>query len=183
MNSPSTWLQIRASLRQTWLQRSPREQQLLSICTLGLLLVATWSTALAPALRTWQEAPARQAQLDAQSKNMLQLQAQQKGLQKPNPITRSESIQWLETSLAELGPGAKISQQGERATLSLNAAPAEALARWLSLARESALSLPVQAQLQQSTAPTRVPVKGQSALTSPPQNEVHWRGTLLLRLP
>jgi general secretion pathway protein M len=100
---------------------------------------------------------------------MRQLQAQEKSFQQANRITRSESVQWLEASLADLGPGAKISLQGERATLSLSAAPADALARWLSLARESALALPVQAELQQSIAPA--------------PNAVIWRGTLLLRLP
>jgi len=183
MKRASTWLQTQAALRHAWAQRSLREQQLLGLCAAVLLLVSVWSTALAPALRTWQEAPARQARLDAQSQSMRQLQAQEKGLQKPNPITRNESVEWLEASLADLGPGAKISRQGERATLSLNAAPADALARWLSLARESALALPEQAQLQQSTTPNLTPAKGKSAPTTTPHNEVVWRGTLVLRLP
>lgn len=169
MNTPLTWHKTRAALRQAWAQRSPREQQLLRTCAAVLVLVSLWSTALTPALRTWQEAPSKQAHLDAQSQSMRQLQAQEKKFQKTNPITRSESVQWIEKSLADLGPGAKIILQGERATLSLNAAPADALARWLSLARENALALPVQAQLQQSKAPA--------------PNEVVWRGTLLLRLP
>ena len=65
----------------------------------------------------------------------------------------------------------RISLQGDSATLSLQAAPAAALARWLSQARDNAQALPTQAQLQQiNTAKTDSP-------------EVTWRGSLVLRLP
>lgn len=140
---------VQSALRQAWAQRQPREQTLLALGAAVLLLAALWQLGLASALRTWQEAPAQQARLDQQSQAMQQLQAQAKKLQQPLTLSRSESVQWLEKNLADLGAGAKISVQGERATLSLEAAPAEALARWLGLARERALALPVQAQLQQ----------------------------------
>lgn len=175
---------LRSALSQAWAQRSPREQLLLGLGALVLALATLWSMALAPAWRTWQEAPARQASLDAQSQQMLQLQAQAKTLQKPSPITRAEALAWLENNLAELGPEARISLQGERASLSLNAAPAEALARWLSQARERAQALPVQAQLQQGTAAkdakALTPAK---ASTDSNAEAVLWRGTLVLRLP
>ena len=138
-----------SALHHAWAQRQPREQKSLALGAAVLVLAALWQLGLAPALRTWQEAPAQQARLDRQSQAMQQLQAQAKKLQQPLAVNRSESVQWLEQHLSELGAGAKISVQGERATLSLEAAPAEALARWLSLARERALALPVQAQLQQ----------------------------------
>ena len=77
----------------------------------------------------------------------------------------------MEKNLTELGPNARISLQGNSATLSLQAAPAAALARWLSLARDNAQALPTQAQLQQ-VSPTK---------TDSP--EVTWRGSLVLRLP
>jgi general secretion pathway protein M len=99
---------------------------------------------------------------------MRQLQAQAQILQKPNPITRSESARWLESSLTELGPNAKLSLQGERATLSVDAAPAQALAHWIGLAREHAVALPVQAQLQANASPDTPGLL---------------RGTLVMRLP
>jgi general secretion pathway protein M len=102
---------------------------------------------------------------------MRQLQAQAQGLQKPRAIARTDAALWLDKNLAELGPNARISLQGDSATLSLQAAPAAALARWLSLARDNAQALPTQAQLQQ-VSPTK---------TDSP--EVTWRGSLVLRLP
>lgn len=159
---------MQTALQQAWAQRNPREQKLLAWGAVVLLLAAVWSLALAPAWRTWQEAPAQQARLDAQTQTMRQLQAQAQNLQKPNPITRSESARWLESSLTELGPNAKLSLQGERATLSVDAAPAQALARWISLAREHAVALPVQAQLQANASSDTPGLL---------------RGTLVMRLP
>lgn len=146
------------SLHNTWLslwgQRSAREQHLLGWASLVLVLATVWSLALAPALRTWQQAPGKQAQLDAQSQRMRQLQLQAKSLQKPPTLTRAEAAQWLENSLGSLGPNAQISLQDERATLRVQAAPADALARWMSQARDNAQALPLQAELQQTEAAT-----------------------------
>ncbi len=167
-----TWM---TPLRQGWQaardRRSPRERLLLGLGIWVVSLAALWLLALAPALRTWQEAPARQALLDTQSQRMRQLQAQAQGLQKPRAIARIDAALWLEKNLADLGPNARISLQGDSATLSLQAAPAAALARWLSLARDNAQALPTQAQLQQVS-----PAKADSP-------EVTWRGSLVLRLP
>jgi general secretion pathway protein M len=166
---------LTATLRQgwkaAWARRSPREQQLLGIGFWVLSLAALWMLALAPALRTWQEAPARQALLDTQSQRMRQLQAQAQSLQKPVALSRADAAKWLEKSLEELGPNARISLQGDSATLSLQAAPAAALARWLSQARDHAQALPTQAQLQHASPP------------GPNSLDVTWRGSLVLRLP
>ena len=177
-----------AAFRQAWAQRNPREKQLLGLGAAVVLLAALWGLALAPAWRTWQEAPAKQARLDAQTQSMRQLQAQAQSLKTPNPISRSESAVWLEKNLGELGPKAKVSLQGERATLSVDAAPAEALARWISLARERALAMPVQAHLQQG--PAAAPALSKSAskpdntsAVGPDASPSLLRGTLVLRLP
>ena len=162
---------MRNAWQAAWRQRSPREQRLLGLGMWLLGLAALWVLALAPALRTWQEAPARQALLDTQSQRMRQLQAQAQGLQKPRAIARSDAALWLEKNLAELGPNARISIQGDSATLSLQAAPAAALARWLSQARDNAQALPSQAQLQQVSP------------ASADRPEPTWRGSLVLRLP
>jgi general secretion pathway protein M len=206
------WLgQWQNTWQSSWRQRSPREQQLLLVGSLVLTGAAIWSLALAPALRTWQEAPAKQAQLDEQSQRMRQLQAQAQSLQKPQTLSRAEASQWLEKNLSDLGPNAQIQLQDDRATLRLQAAPADALARWLRQARENAQALPLQADMQgaETALPNRpalapaasAPVKpmasaGQIASTAqiqpqapntatPPQTqgEALWRGSIVLRLP
>lgn len=161
---------LRKGWQAVWAQRSTREQLLLGIGVWVLGLAALWMLALAPAMRTWQEAPARQALLDTQSQRMRQLQAQAQGLQQPRSMSRNDAAQWLENNQAELGPNARIVLQGNTATLSLQAAPAAALARWLSLARDNAQALPTQAQLQQTNAPGK------------DSTDITWRGSLVLRL-
>lgn len=162
---------VRKGWQAAWARRNPREQLLLGLGAWVMGLAVLWTLALAPALQTWQEAPARQALLDAQSQRMRELQMQAQSLQKPAAISRTDATQWLEKNLAELGPNARISLQGESASLSLQAAPAAALALWLSQARENAQALPTQAQLQQVSAP------------GPDHNKATWRGSLVLRLP
>lgn len=173
--SPSALRPLRDALRQAWLQRSPREQQLLRLASVLLLLTVLWTLALAPAWRIWQVAPAQQARLDAQTQHMRALQAQAQNLKKPTGISRAEAVRWLESSIGTLGTGAKISWQGDQANLRVEAAPADQLAHWLSQARERAQALPLQAQLQQ-TQPS-------ATASGDPASAVFWRGTLLLRLP
>jgi general secretion pathway protein M len=169
MSSNKPWQQARKTWQQAWAQRSPREQTLLLAAALLFLSVALWQWALAPALQTWQQAPARQAALERQTQTMRALQAQAKALQKPSTVSRTEAAQWLEKNLSSLGPNAKISLQGDNATLRVEAAAASAMANWLRQARESAQTLPLQAQMQQ--------------VNSPAGNEVLWQGSLVLRLP
>lgn len=175
MNARLSLQPFRAALQQAWAQRPAREQQLLRWGGGFLVLLALWSLAIEPAWRTWQSAPAQQALLDAQTQTMRQLQAQAQRLQKPNPISRSESVQWLQNNLANLGPDAQVNFQGESATLNLNAAPPEALARWMTQARERALAMPIQAQLQPA------PAAGPDDSAAPKTPLL--RGTMVLRLP
>ncbi len=175
-----------AHARAFWQQRSARERQGLLLASACIALALLWRVALAPALQTWQEAPAKQAWLDQQSQQMQTLRAQAQGLNTSHALTRREAVQWLQAHLEDLGPGAQLQLQADTARLSLQAAPAQALANWLSQARENAHVRPVQAQLQQVTNP---PPSKPGATTASPgmdnavDNAVRWSGSLQLRLP
>lgn len=165
------------ALQSTWGQRSDREQQLLGAGAAVLVLAVLWWVALAPALRTWQQAPARQAALDAQTRQMQQLQAQALALKKPLAITRAQALRWLETHIPTgLGPQAQWRLQGDRLSVTLSGTTPAQLAAWLAQAREQAQALPVQAQLQQMPAPPAAKAAG----TDSP---VLWGGSVLLSLP
>ena len=157
------------ALRSLWQQRSVRERRLLVLAAALLALALLWSWALAPALQTWRSAPERQAELDRQSRQMLQWQAQARQLQATTRLSPAQAQARLQASSAALlGAGAQLSLQGDQLRVQLQAAPAEGLARWLAQAREQAQALPLSAQLEQ--------------LGTDPQ-DVRWRGQLLLRLP
>ena len=132
-----------------------------------MLLSTVWRVALAPALRTLQEAPAQQALLDQKTQHMLALQTQANALQQRGKVSRADALQWLDRHLDTLGEDAQISVQDDRVRLRLQKAPPDALAQWLVQAREQALVLPIDAQLQRSAPP----------------NATFWRGSMTLRLP
>lgn len=195
MSTPSTEQEattltaLRAALHQAWQQRSVRERQLMLVAAWLVLASALWSLAFAPALRTWHEAPKRQASLDATSSQMQQLQAQAKSFKKPSTVTRAEALRWLEENIpTQLGEETRWQLQGERLSVQLSGTSPERLASWLAQARERAQALPVQAQLNQSNAENTQPNASSkkpspSSASEADSNGIRWNGTLLLSLP
>ena len=160
------------ALRAAWQQRPARERRLLLAGGVFLALLAVWQWGIAPAVSVWREAPARQARLEAQTRQMLQLQAEAQRLQAPSHMGRAQALERLQASADRLlGPGAQLREQGEQLQVTLLATPAPALAQWLALAREQAQALPVHTQLKQAPRQANGP-------TDP-----LWQGSLVLRLP
>lgn len=129
---------------------APRERlaMTLALWTMGLALL--WWLALAPALSTLRQAPARHAQLDAQLAQMQHLAATATALQSSGAAQaprRDEALRALETATAALGSGARLTVLGDQATLTLRAAPPQALAQWLAQARVNARVMPREAKL------------------------------------
>ena len=171
----SSMTALRVALSQAWQQRTARERQLMLVAAWVLVATALWSWAIAPALRTWHEAPTRQAALDATSKQMQQLQAQAQAFKKPQAVARAEALRWLEENIpTQLGTETRWQLQGERLSLQLSGTSPEQLASWLKQARERAQALPVQAQLQQANPASKPDASKQA---------VRWSGSLLLSLP
>lgn len=185
----ATLTAVRAAWARAWQQRTARERQLVLIAAGVLVASALWSWALAPAWRTWHEAPKRQAALDATSQQMQQLQAQAQAFKKPSALTRAEALRWLEENIPkQLGAETRWQLQGDRLSVQLSGAAPEQLASWLGQARERAQALPVQAQLQQASAKASGPASPTSMANTPSKPDlsngpVLWNGTLLLSLP
>lgn len=130
-----------------------------------VLLALAWWVAIGPAMATLRGAEAQHRAADEQLQRMLALQAQARALQAQPRQGYDEALRQLEASVQQrLGTTARMMVSGERVTLTLSAVPADALARWLTQARVSARSVPVEARLARNPA-------GQ------------WSGTLVLNLP
>lgn len=188
-NTPAIFRGL-APLRAAWQQRPARERRLLVLAGMVLGAALLWQWGLAPALATWRSAPQRQAELDNQTRQMLQLQAQARQLQAPGRVPRADAVRRLETSARELlGAQARLHVQGDQLRLSLNAAPASGLAQWLQQAREQAQALPQSARLQRADSSANTPpASPASPATSTPRppasaTEPLWQGELSLRLP
>ena len=204
MNTPLTNTRaMLASLVQAgqtlWRSRSSRERLGLTLAASLIALALLWQIGLAPALRTWQEAPTRQATLDAQRERLLQLQQQAQALQALPRVGQEEALRWLQGPAIEaLGPGAQVRVQGDQVQVQLQAASPEGLTRWLRQAREQARALPQQVQLQQAALPTagsattsssasataaqKAPAVSRPAGAAAATGGLAWKGSLVLKL-
>ncbi|MBQ9579014.1 MAG: type II secretion system protein M [Ottowia sp.] len=146
----------------------PAKRHALLAAIAALVLVLLWVLAISPALATLRKAPAQRAALQGQAQQMQQLAAEAQQLKTLPRMDAAEAQRALEQSVQQrLGTGARISVAGGRATVTLNATPAAALAAWLTDARLNARAVPLDAKLQRggaADAPT-------------------WSGTLSMALP
>jgi general secretion pathway protein M len=160
------------TLQARWNQLAARERTLLSLAAGLIALAAVWLLFLAPIVTTLRSANAKAQALDLQLQQMLALQTQVQSLQKQPPMAFDEALKALNQATEQtLGSGAQIAVVGERANLTLQGVPADALARWLAQARLNARSVPLEARLARA-----VSVKDNT------QGAV-WNGTLVMSLP
>lgn len=158
-----------AGLKKYWAQRPVRERRLVLGAGVLLLALGTWQVVLGPAWSVWRSAPERQRQLDAQTRQMLDLQAQARQLQAVPLLSHEAAMKQLQASAQQLlGPGAQLQLQGDLLRVTLQAAPAEGLAQWLAQARSQSQARTVQADLQRQEAEAA---------------EILWRGQIQLRMP
>lgn len=134
---------------------SPRERQavLIALWVVGLGLL--WWLAVAPALATLREAPARHARLDAQLGQMQRMAAAATALRSESTaqaLSRDQVLRALEAATASLGSTAQLSVLGDRATATLRGASPAALAQWLAQVRINARLLPLDTQLTRDPA-------------------------------
>lgn len=158
------------ALQARWRALARREQTLVLAAATLVALALLWWVALAPALQVLRTAPARHAAVDAQLQHMQSLQAEALQLQAAPRARGGDALRTLQTSLAQqLGASAQLNTAGDRATVTLKAAPADALAAWLTQARATARVVPLEAKLTRSAAPAANPA---TTLTNRPGNFV-----------
>lgn len=157
------------TLRKHWQALAAREQRLVLLAGCVLALGLLWWLCLGPALASLRSAPARHAAVDQQLLQMQQLQQQAEPLLRASRAPVKDAQALLQSSLsAELGATAQLQWLGTQAQIRLQAAPANALARWLSQVRSNTHAVPAQAQLSRSAGP---------------DGEVRWSGQIALDLP
>ncbi len=140
-------------LKTQWQAMAPREQNFVLGAGALVSLAIVWWVAIAPALQTLRTAPARHAVLDTQLQRMRGLQAEAQQLQAAPRSTTGDAVGALRNDLTQrLGTAAQLNVAGDRATVTLKAAPADALAQWLAIARSNARAVPIEARLTRSAA-------------------------------
>lgn len=148
-NQSSSLQALKQEWQTKWAALAPRERQ--------IALVAAWLAGLTlvimvgvrPAWRTLSEAPAQLRELDGQLDQMRRLADETQLLKLRPPVPPAQSEAALKSATDRLGAGARLAIQGDRATLTLNKVPGDALASWLDEARGAARAKPTEAGLMQ----------------------------------
>lgn len=156
-------------LQARWSRLAARDKNLARLAVLLVLATLVWQFSLKPALATLRTADAQAVALDAQLQHMQELQTQALALQKQPALGFDDAVRALTTATRQtLAATAQLSVAGDRASVTLKGAPADALAQWLAQARLNARSVPVEARLVRASAP---------------DGGATWNGVLVLGLP
>ena len=169
-------------LQARWDALAGRERVFLLLAATVVAAAALWWLALAPALATLRAADAQHRVLDAQLQQMRSLQAQATALQSQPKLGGDDAQRTLDALLKQkLGASAQMSVAGDRASITLKGANADALAQWLTQARINARAVPSEVRLVRS-AMSGSGSAAPGAAASGAGNAV-WDGTLVLNLP
>lgn len=144
---PPALQQALAALRTAWAAREPRERRLVAAAAWLVGLFLLWSLALQPAWRTVREAPARLDELDRQLQSMQALAGDVRELRAAPPLPRAQASAALRAASERLGPKGRLSEQGERAVVTLEGVSGEQLRAWLLEVRGAARARPVELNL------------------------------------
>ena len=139
---------LRQQAATWWQGRAARERQAMAAVGIVLALYFIWTLCIAPALRTLREAPAQLDRLDAQLQQMQRVAAESSALRSVAPVSNAQAALALKAASDRLGDRARLTLQGERASLALTGVDTDALRAWLQEARSGARARPVEAQLQ-----------------------------------
>ena len=137
----------RAQLQARYAKLDARERQMVVVIGGLLAFLLVWLVLVRPAWKTLDEAPALREQADAQLLQMQAISTEAKLLRALPPVSESVAEQVLKSATDDLGGKAKLSVQGNRATLTVTGINGEDLRKWLIQARGGARARPVEATL------------------------------------
>jgi general secretion pathway protein M len=130
-----------------WQSRAPRERQLIVVMVVSVTILLVWLILIQPALRILREAPLELDRLDQQMQQMQLAASEMQGLRAASPVPTEQASTALRAATAQLGSGAKLAIQGDRAVLTFSGIQGDALRGWLGEARSAARARPVEAQM------------------------------------
>jgi general secretion pathway protein M len=136
-----------APAQAAWTKLAPRERRMVLIAAWVLGLFVLWVVALQPAWRTVRSTPARLDELDRQLQTMQALAAETRELRATPPLPRAQASAALKAASERLGAMGRLSEQGDRAVLTLTDAGGDDLRNWLSAVRSAARARPVELNL------------------------------------
>ncbi|HZV93201.1 MAG TPA: type II secretion system protein GspM [Caldimonas sp.] len=130
-----------------WQERAPRERQLIAAMVVAVAVLLVWWITIQPALRILHQTPIEIDRLDQQLRQIQIAAAEMQTLRAASPVAAEQATAALRAATERLGSRARLTIQGERATLTFTGIPADALRAWLGEARSAARARPLEAQM------------------------------------
>lgn len=140
---------LRQELQAKWAAMAPRERQLTTAAAWLTILALLVLLGIRPAWRTLSETPKQLREADAQLDAMRRMADEVQALRQRPPVPPAQAEAALKAATDRLGPGARLSLQADRVTLTVTEVSGDALATWLEDVRTSARARPSEAALQQ----------------------------------
>lgn len=141
-------------LRQQWLARwtamAPRERQMAQVAAALVLLTVLVLVFIRPALKSMQQTPAQLREISTQVGRMRAMADEAQVLRQQPPVPPVQAEAALKAATERLGPAARMSIQGDRATVEFTKVLGASLADWLAEVRVAARARPLEANLAQS---------------------------------
>lgn len=138
---------LRQQARAFWRGRAARERQALAIGLVALIAVLIWILLVQPAWRTASQAAAEIDRIDQQLQQLQAMADEVKTLRSVAPVSPTHAAAALRAATARLGEQARLSLQGDRASVTFTSVDAEDLRDWLGEVRSAARARPVEASL------------------------------------
>lgn len=139
---------LRERAQAAWSQLAPRERAAVALAGAALALLLLVLVGIQPAWRTLRDAPAQRAQVESVLAQMQRDAAEAARLRGQPTVSPAQAAAALEAATQALGPGARLSLQGDRAALEFSGLDGERLGAWLAEVRSAARAKPLEAQLQ-----------------------------------
>lgn len=154
---PSHWLDRVPALRQAWSQvgtywekLAERERRMVAFAALVLGGALLWFVLINPALKKISESRSQLAAMDAQWTQMQDDASKARALRQASPVSPPEAEAALRAATDRLGKDARLTVQGDRATLNFTGLQGAALASWLGEVRSGARARATEASLARS---------------------------------
>jgi len=138
---------LRQQAQAFWRSRAARERQALAIGLVALIAVLIWILLVLPAWRTVSQATAELDRIDRQLQQLQAMADEVKTLRGVAPVSSTHAASALRAATARLGEQARLSMQGDRASVTFTSVDAEDLRDWLGEVRSAARARPVEASL------------------------------------
>lgn len=147
---PQALVELRRQLHARWQALAPRERRAVGAAVLALLLLGLWFVALRPAWQVLRDAPAQRAALDAQLAEMRGLAAEVRDLRTQPPVPPDLAQAAIQAATGRLGASARLTVNGDRASVTFQQVDPQALADWLGEVRQAGRARVVEAQFNRS---------------------------------